>query len=275
MINNGPSTNPLGSGGKLPGSRAMRIESRKGILSRKSSVNKNSFYKQKSKDTQPNRMYGGNGSPSGISGMGRISGNVNGSSSHFNKNAPPGHGSSHGLPGVGSSGGGMSKPGGPGFGYKYNAGGIGGGMAGIGSATNKSNENPYVGGAHNYQENSQGAQGSIGSSGSGVRGAQNMGSRGGGDFVLPSVSNKIAMGGMRGLPGMPGSKGGSKHGNNIPKVGGSYMSNQGAGYNKQAAPGIGGLNAFNVPKYGQGGIGGGSGIGGGIGLSGGLGSYGS
>ena len=39
------STNILGSGGKLPGSRAMRIESRKGILSRKSSVNKNSFYK--------------------------------------------------------------------------------------------------------------------------------------------------------------------------------------------------------------------------------------
>jgi hypothetical protein len=39
--------NALGSGGggKLPGSRAMRIESRKGILSRKSSVNKNSFYK--------------------------------------------------------------------------------------------------------------------------------------------------------------------------------------------------------------------------------------
>lgn len=39
------STNVLGSGSKLPGSRAMRIESRKGILSRKSSVNKNSFYK--------------------------------------------------------------------------------------------------------------------------------------------------------------------------------------------------------------------------------------
>jgi len=38
-------TGVLGSGGKLPGSRAMRIESRKGILSRKSSVNKNSFYK--------------------------------------------------------------------------------------------------------------------------------------------------------------------------------------------------------------------------------------
>jgi len=38
-------TGILGSGGQLPGSRAMRIESRKGILSRKSSVNKNSFYK--------------------------------------------------------------------------------------------------------------------------------------------------------------------------------------------------------------------------------------
>lgn len=43
--NPGSTTNVLGSGGKLPGSRAMRIESRKGILSRKSSVNKNSFYK--------------------------------------------------------------------------------------------------------------------------------------------------------------------------------------------------------------------------------------
>lgn len=40
-------TNALGSGGagRALGSRAMRIESRKGILSRKSSVNKNSFYK--------------------------------------------------------------------------------------------------------------------------------------------------------------------------------------------------------------------------------------
>lgn len=60
------------------------------------------------------------------------------------------------------------------------------------------------------------------------------------------------------------------------------MSNQGAGYNNKPSSGIaggGGLNAFNVPKYGGGGIGSGSGIGGGIGggigLSGGLGSYGS
>lgn len=43
--NQNSATNILGSGGKVPGSRAMRIDSRKGILSRKSSVNKNSFYK--------------------------------------------------------------------------------------------------------------------------------------------------------------------------------------------------------------------------------------
>jgi serine/threonine protein kinase len=55
---NGQATGILGSGGKLPGSRAMRIESRKGILSRKSSVNKNSFYKQKAKDSLPNKLYG-------------------------------------------------------------------------------------------------------------------------------------------------------------------------------------------------------------------------
>lgn len=79
--------NTLGSGGggKLPGSRAMRIESRKGILSRKSSVNKNSFYKQKSKDTLPNKLYG-SGSPGGISGMGTLSGVNRGASSYFNKN---------------------------------------------------------------------------------------------------------------------------------------------------------------------------------------------
>jgi len=58
-----------------------------------------------------------------------------------------------------------------------------------------------------------------------------MGSRGGnGDFKLPNVSNKIAMGGMKGLPGMPGSKGmgmpNSRGGNNSkngPKPPMSYM----------------------------------------------------
>jgi hypothetical protein len=42
----------------MPGSRGFKIESRKGILSRKSSVNKNSFYKQKTKETLPNKLYG-------------------------------------------------------------------------------------------------------------------------------------------------------------------------------------------------------------------------
>lgn len=100
-------THTLGSGGRVPGSRAMRIESRKGILSRKSSVNKNSFYKQKSKDILPNKLYG---SPGGIAGMGPIgSGGVRGPSSYFNKNGGP-MGSSGGgskMPGVSSKGAGM------------------------------------------------------------------------------------------------------------------------------------------------------------------------
>ena len=78
------------------------------------------------------------------------------------------------------------------------------------------------------------------------------------------------MGGMIGLPGMPGSKGLesrgaiSKGGSKPPMIG-SYKSNLGAGFNKNASGGSmpSGLNAFNVPKYGSGG-----GIGGGIGLGG-------
>lgn len=102
------STNALGSGGRVPGSRAMRIESRKGILSRKSSVNKNSFYKQKSKDTIPSKLYG-SGSPGGIAGMGPIgSGGVRGPSSYFNKNGGPmGSSGGNGLPTVSSKGAGM------------------------------------------------------------------------------------------------------------------------------------------------------------------------
>jgi hypothetical protein len=92
-------TNAIGSGGKVPGSRAMRIESRKGILSRKSSVNKNSFYKQKTKDSQPNKLYGV-ASPGGISGMGTIGSGANrGPSSYFNKNGGP-MGSSGGYSGL-------------------------------------------------------------------------------------------------------------------------------------------------------------------------------
>ena len=76
------------------------------------------------------------------------------------------------------------------------------------------NSDPYNAGnsiAYNsgtaYQENNQG-QGSIGSSGSGIRGNAigGVGSRGS-DFKLPQVSNKMAMGGLKGLPGMPSSKG--------------------------------------------------------------------
>lgn len=82
------------------------------------------------------------------------------------------------------------------------------------------------------------------------------------------------MGGMIGLPGMPGSKGlesrgaVSKGGTKPPMIG-SYKSNLGAGFNKNASGAASGgsmpsgLNAFNVPKYGSGG-----GIGGGIGLGG-------
>lgn len=50
---------------KVPSSKANRIESRKGILSRKDSINKNSFYLQKGKspDYPPNKpaVVGSNG----------------------------------------------------------------------------------------------------------------------------------------------------------------------------------------------------------------------
>lgn len=84
----------------------MRIESRKGILSRKSSVNKNSFYKQKSKDFLPNKLYG-SGSPPSNHGVGTIGGinNNRGASSYFNKNGGPmgSSGGNTGLPALNSS----------------------------------------------------------------------------------------------------------------------------------------------------------------------------
>lgn len=67
----------------------MRIESRKGILSRKSSVNKNSFYKQKSKEFLPNKLFQPS---SGIGGMSSIQGGLAGGrspASVFTKNVPP------------------------------------------------------------------------------------------------------------------------------------------------------------------------------------------
>ena len=68
------------------------------------------------------------------------------------------------------------------------------------------------------------------------------------------------MGGLTNMPGMPSSKGldsrgnrGSQGGNKPPRLGNNFKSNLGAGYNKPGAPNSlqsGGLNAFNVPKYG-------------------------
>ena len=123
--------------------------------------------------------------------------------------------------------------------YKY--GGISGGLgnSGIGGNAMGSyagiNRDPYI-------ENSQGAQGSIGSSGSrnkkSAHGMNRNNSRGS-DFKLPTISNKMAMGGMNHLPGMPGSKhqrasrgAGSKGGGYKPPIGGggNFKSNAGAGY---------------------------------------------
>lgn len=71
---------------------------------------------------------------------------------------------------------------------------------------------------------------------------------------------------------MPSSKGlesRDAHSNAGNKNVGAYKSNLGAGYNKPGNTLINsGLNAFNVPKYGSQGLGGG--ISGGIGLGGGL-----
>jgi hypothetical protein len=192
----------LGSGGKIPGSRAMRIESRKGILSRKSSVNKNSFYKQKSKEFLPNKLFQPS---SGIGGMSSIQGGLAGGrspASVFTKNGAPTSAvgsalpalnkpvgssipSSGGLGGLGSytnnygKGAGLAqnitKPPGLQQFSGYNYGGISGGIGGGFGA------DPYN---NIYQENSQGAQGSIGSSGNGMKPGGNPASRGA-DFKLP------------------------------------------------------------------------------------------
>lgn len=91
----------------------MRIESRKGILSRKSSVNKNSFYQQKQKEFQPTKIYGSGGPPSnGLNGTaGSGSNNLpnaiagRGSSSYFNKSGVGNPLNNGGLPNLSSGGG--------------------------------------------------------------------------------------------------------------------------------------------------------------------------
>lgn len=47
------------------------------------------------------------------------------------------------------------------------------------------------------------------------RRAPGMNSQGAEDFKLPSVTNKMAMGGMKNYPGMPSSKGLDSRGNRI------------------------------------------------------------
>ncbi len=62
---------------KAPSSKSKRIESRKGVLSRKDSINKNSFYQQKGKpDYLPNKptVVGNGGSEMPVAG-------------YFNKNS--------------------------------------------------------------------------------------------------------------------------------------------------------------------------------------------
>lgn len=96
--------------------------------------------------------------------------------------------------------------------YKYggiSGGGLGGGGIGAGALGSKGGLDTY-GNRDPYIENSQGAQGSIGSSGSGMNkksahGMNRNNSRGS-DFKLPTIPNKVAMGGMSHLPGMPGSR---------------------------------------------------------------------
>jgi len=91
----------------------------------------------------------------------------------------------------------------------------------------------------------------------------------GADFKLPSVPlpNKN----VRGMPSSKGLESRDAHSNAGKNSLGVYKSNLGAGYNKLGSNSLinSGLNAFNVPKYGSQGLGGG--IGGGIGLGGGLG----
>lgn len=129
-----------------PGSKP-RIESRKDVLSRKSNVNKNSFYKNKAVGKLPEYLPN---KPTVVGSRGGIPGSGD-PDSNFR------------LPNVGSSSGNQyfknqfNKPV-PSFSKYVPSQGIGS-LNGIGSI----GSNPYMG---MYQPNSQGEQGSIGSSNS-------------------------------------------------------------------------------------------------------------
>ena len=277
-----------------PSSNSKRIESRKGILSRKDSVNKNNFYLQKGKvpDYLPNKptVVGSRGSEgiansyfnknpigSGGSGSGQSAGAMlpvlgNPYQSSVAKNSALGGNRVKSLPpgATGAPGGG---PGGYMPSYKY--GGVGGGAdAG-------------------YGEQSQGAQGSVGSS----HGHNNNG----GEHRLPTIQSRQGrapdsrgqpLSGITSIPKYNSGLGGA--GSSIiggagsaslgpssqsvpPNGGGGYKYGGGAG----ASSGIGGAigtlgqapsyNFGSIPKYSTSGIAGGIGS---LGLGGGANSSG-
>lgn len=280
-----------------PSSKA-RIESRKGVLSRKSSINKNSFYRSKAVGKVPDYLPN---KPTVVGSRGQHVG-----SGYLNRNAAgspklPNLNSSGGIAGnsasgikknsaVGGARGGQANFRGiqnANIFNKYTS-GLGGGIAGgagIGSSTNLAGS-PYN---VNYTQNHQGEQGSIGSSGSLGRAEKPTSGLGrvGSGFALPAVSNPGKSRGGQGSAGKPalGSSGRKSRGpgvsslqNRLPPA---MNANSGAGFKSGGAgsgspyggsslgkAGAGSLNTnvFNIPKYGA--LGGG--LGGGIG-----GSYGS
>ena len=189
-----------------PSSKA-RIESRKGVLSRKSNINKNSFYRSKAQGKLPEYLPN---KPTVVGSRGGIQGSSPG---YYKKGGPA---TTNKLPTLGS-----------GVAGNFSKSPILGRMQNNESVKPYGNPSAYQ---PAYQDNTQGAQGSIGSSG-GLRGP----SQDGGNFMLPSVSNKQAYGAMmsRGK-NAPGSKGANNGLQNI----------YGAGVGSRSGkPGVGSLNS--------------------------------
>eukprot|EP00347_Sterkiella_histriomuscorum_P022691 403337518 len=255
-----------------PTSNSKRIESRKGILSRKDDVNKNNFYMQKGQPyalpNKPTVVGSGHGSsesvPQGYFNKGPIGSGISNSGSGVNlpqlnnpyvssalKNSAIGQNRNKSLPQY--------------QGYKY--GGIGGsgigGGGGIGGSNFDSNTNAY---GHNEQS-IQGAQGSIGSSG----GLPRIQSRGGaalpGNNVPNSRGSGLAGYGGQAMGSIPkygagsglnysGAQGAAQ---NVPTIG-SYKYGSGSGIGGPVGSlNSGGAGGFSIPKYSSSGIAGGIG----------------
>ena len=173
-------------------------------MSRKSSINKNSFYRSKAIGKLPDYLPN---KPTVVGSRGQ-----NPTSSGYMKSSA--HGVPNKLPGLSSggiAGNGMKPkvglPNQPVYKYGGLGGGLGGGVGGSIGAGAAAGRNPYQ---MNYQTNSQGEQGSIGSSGS-RNARQSIGSPNK-DFLLPQVSNKKAFGAMmsRGKQSSSGGAGNSR-----------------------------------------------------------------